>query len=135
MLLSDIDIAARTIDAEARSESFRGLVGVALVMVNRWHSGNPRDHTLAATCLRWKQFSCWLPSDPNCARMKRIGYSDVGLRRALRALLLALDATGTAEDWTKNSLHYHTTAIRPTWAAGKRPVIVEGNHAFYNDVE
>lgn len=127
----DLDIVARTVYGEARGESFEGKKAVVHVIINRTnHKASKRDHSLAATALRWRQFSAWNTSDPNRRRMEATALSDETFRECMRAVLTALDEI----DPTKGSRHYHTNTISPGWARGHKPVAAIGSHVFYNDV-
>ena len=128
----DLDILIRTLIGEARGEGLEGQIAVAHVIINR--TNNPqwtRDNTIAMTCLRRRQFSCWNIDDPN---FKRIKNEDVGSEYYKQALLAANRALD-GSDTTKGSLHYHAKQITPNWAKGKDPVLKLGNHYFYNDVD
>lgn len=132
MLLTaaDLEIASRTVWAEARGEPYHGKLAVAHVLINRWNSkaGQFRkDDTLASTCLRHLQFSAWTLNDPNFGLLHTVGLADATYRNCMRAVLEALDG----EDLTRGSTHYHTTAIEPFWVKGHDPVVVIGRHAFY----
>ena len=66
----DIDILARTIYGEARGETDEGKRAVGLCILNRyrsnkWFAGN----TIAETCQKPWQFSCWNKKDPNCEKI------------------------------------------------------------------
>ena len=128
----DLDVAARTVYGEARGEPYEGKKAVVHVIVNRTtlREGD-RDHSLAATALRWRQFSAWNESDPNRAAAQRVTLADRTYRECLRAVLEALDEP----DPTQGSRHYHTKTVRPRWSRGKRPVLEIGNHRFFNDID
>lgn len=127
-LLEDLLIAARTILGEARGETYRGKKAVAHVLINRTNERiGDRDHSLAATCLRWKQFSAWLESDPNRKILEEASLDDRDMRVCLRAILEALDE----EDFTNGANHYHTRSIEPYWAEDVLPCFEEGHHLFY----
>ena len=135
LLLSDLDIAARTVFGEARGESYAGKVAVARVMVNRWHTTTgqfAKDDTLATACLRHVQFSAWSIGDPNFGKMFAIDVRDFTFRECWRAVLEAVDLP---VDPTGGALHYHTVDIAPSWAIGKTPIAIIGRHAFYNDID
>jgi len=132
---SDIDIAARTLWAEARGEPYEGKLAVAHVLFNRWKTSKGqfrKDDTLATTCLRHKQFSAWTRGDPNFVHMQTIGFNDKPFRDCMRALLEAMDS----EDPTHGSRHYHTKAMGwpVSWGERKQPVYEIGRHLFYNSV-
>lgn len=141
LLAADIDIAARTVWGEARGADYQHQMLIAHVLKNRWFSGKgqfARDDTLASACLRHVQFSCWNADDPNFAKLFVIGVSDAMFRQCMRAVLDALDAPS---DPTSGATHYHTLAKPgyakswpPDWAVGRASCLVDGPHAFYNDV-
>ncbi len=132
----DIGILARTIYGEARGEPYEGKKAIAHVVLNRVRRGDGqfrRDVTLAAACLRWMQFSCWNPDDPNVAAITRVDPDDSAFRECQRAAHEAMDET----DFTGGATHYHTVqaprgaAWPPAWARGHRPTCTVGAHAFY----
>ena len=130
--LDDILIAARTVYGEARGESFKGQKAVAHVIRNRAIAGDDGpDHSMAAAALRFRQFSAWNRDNPNREKALKADVLDPGFRRALRAVLEALDE----EDFTEGSRHYHARYVKPEWARGHNPVAEIGEHVFYNNVE
>lgn len=138
VLLEDLLIAARTVYGEARGEPFAGQRAVAHVIINRTRRRTgDRDHSLAATALRWLQFSAWRERDPNRARIEGVTVDDARFRTALRAVLEALDEP----DPTGGATHYHTKQAPawaetwpPKWARGRSPVYEVGAHVFYADI-
>lgn len=128
----DLDILARTVYGEARGEPYEGKKAVAHVIINRtsFRVGD-RDHSLAASALRWLQFSAWNEGDPNRRKMARITLSDRGFRTCMRAALEAIDEP----DPTHGSRHYHRRGAAPRWSRGKRPVLDIGSHVFFNDID
>lgn len=127
LTLEDVLIAARIVWGEARSDSHAGRKAVAHVLLNRW----ARDHSLAATALRWLQFSPWEEDDLNRRLMFELTLSSREFRECICAVLEAVDEW----DFTQGSTHYHTAAILPGWATGKRPVLRQGHRLFYNNVD
>lgn len=129
--LEDVLLLARTIYGEARGSDRRGKLAVAHVMLNRWRDQTRRrDHTLAATCLRWRQFSAWNKGNPNRAKMQEATVDDRVFRRCLMVALEAIDCT----DQTSGATHYHTRAVSPRWARGQTPCFETKHHLFYNTV-
>ena len=70
----DIDTLARTIYGEARGEDRQSKIAVACVILNRVQQRKQCGYrnidgrkipTIAATCLKPWQFSCWNEKDPN----------------------------------------------------------------------
>lgn len=132
IILEDVLILARTIYGEARSEDDPGQRAVVHVILNRWRDKTRRrDHTIAATCLRWRQFSAFNEGDPNRAKLLTVTVDDPIFRGCLRAALHAVDEP----DFTKGSTHYHVRdMVPPRWARGKTPAFATRFHLFYNDV-
>ena len=85
MTENDLQILARTLFGEARGEGDEGLEAVACVIMNRYKSGKwftgydvlngKKIPSVAQTCLKKAQFSCWNKNDPNykllCQRQLR----------------------------------------------------------------
>jgi spore germination cell wall hydrolase CwlJ-like protein len=133
MNLFDQEIMARTAMGEARGEGEEGMIAVLWTVVNRfkaekWFSGL----TLAGTCLKRQQYSCWNPSDVNYAYIANI-TPDIGLFRT--ALTLAAGViTGGMPDNTQGATHYKTIGAIAEWATGLTPCVTIGHHEFYNNV-
>lgn len=128
----DVDILARTIYGEARGESKQGQMAVALVIINRyqsqkWFAGK----TIADTCLKARQFSCWNSDDPNCEKIKNLTLDQ--LRPYYEVAQTAI--SGECIDITNGATHYHAKKINPVWARGKKPCAVIGNHIFYKNID
>lgn len=128
----DIDILARTIYGEARGESDEGKRAVGLCILNRykskkWFSAN----TIAEVCQKPMQFSCWNKNDPNCAKITNA--TEAVLKPFWKlAEQLVNDAFA---DITNGATHYHTKNCRPSWARGKLPCAIIGNHIFYKNID
>lgn len=142
----DLDAAARTVWAEARGEGFEGMFSVACVILNRtkrpcWWSrergdGIP-DDTIEAVCHDPWQFSCWNADDPNRPRMLALTGDDILYRAALTAVALAIIS---GKDPTCGSTHYMTRRRREkgwpkNWGEPRDPIVIIGEHLFYNDIE
>lgn len=130
----DIDILARTLWGEARSEGRAGMQAVANVVMNRYRQRKSRfGMTVREVCLKPAQFSAWNRNDPNRPLMQAVGLSDARFRLAYEIAQLAV--TGKLPDITHGSDHYYAITIRaPSWAAGQTPVTVIGAHKFYNNI-
>lgn len=128
----DIDILARTIYGEARGENTTGQRAVGLVILNRYKSGKWfSGKTIADTCLKPLQFSCWNATDPNCAKIKSIGARALADYWDMAERLIK----GEYADITNGATHYHTKNIKPAWARGKMPCAEIGNHVFYKGID
>lgn len=125
----ELDIAARTLWGEARNQPLMGKLAVASVIRNRAAAPRWWGRGLAGVCQKHAQFSCWLPSDPNCAKCHAVTETDpvfVECLRVMRGVLL-----GKMPDPTGGADHYHTKHVSPPWAEGKTPCAVIGAHLFY----
>jgi spore germination cell wall hydrolase CwlJ-like protein len=151
--LNDIDIlvGALTIHGEARGCTQAGRTAIAHTILNRvrarswWGKGvcPYSDHSIAAVCLKPRQYSCWNANDPNyklltgLQRAYREAIQDKTCRAALKALIDALD--GYELDHTGGATHYLTTALHksnkaPPWS--KRDKFVEiGKHRFFANID
>jgi spore germination cell wall hydrolase CwlJ-like protein len=140
LTLEDVILAARTVWAESRGETYRGKLAVAYVILNRWkasHGQWKQDNTLAATCLRAFQFSAWNPDDPNLPKLQKVDLNDKYFRECVRAILEAYDNPGG--DPTHGSFHYMTVhrynqGWPKSWGSKQQPVVTIGTHVFFNNV-
>lgn len=124
-----VDVLARTLWGEARSEGRRGMEAVGCVILNR--AANPRwwGHDIVSVCLSPWQFSAWNPDDRNRRVMVAVTGAD---RQFAIALEIAREAVGgRLPDITSGADHYHATYVNPLWAQGRRPVATIGVHRFY----
>lgn len=132
----DLDIAARTAWQEARGSSYDAKVATVLVMLNRRDKEiGDRDHSLAAVCVRWRQFSGWNESDPNRAKSLAVNVGDVSFRACLKATLEAIHLHETGQDFTQGATHYHTPGLGAYWSRGKTPCYTDDAHVFFNDID
>ena len=128
----DIDILGRTIFGEARGESTDGQIAVGHVVLNRYRSNKWfAGKTIADTCQKAFQFSCWNPSDPNCTLILNAKERTLTPYWALADKIIR----GEFADNTNGATHYHTKAIKPKWARGKLPCAEIGNHVFYKNID
>lgn len=125
----DVDILARTLCGEARSEGARGMQAVANVVMNRVRDRR-WPNTAAAVCLQPYQFSCWNANDPNRAYMLRLSSGDNIFRQALNIAQEAV--SGNLPDITGGANHYHTHESKPYWSKGETPIASIGGHRFFN---
>jgi hypothetical protein len=141
--MPDLDIMARTIYGEARGEGLEGMEAVACVIMNRyrakkWFTGYYYDNgvkvpSIAMTCLKKSQFSCWNPNDPNLQKIKKVSCDDEIFKECLFVAKRAID--GELDDFTNGAFFYHTKQIKPQWAKNKSPCYAVKNHLFYNDIK
>lgn len=140
----DIDTLARTLYGEARGEDRQGKIAVACVILNRvekrkqcgWRIIDGKNvPTIAATCLKPWQFSCWNEKDPNRKKILVITTADKVFAECLNLATLAYD--GKLQDITKGATHYYNPKAcqPPKWAYGKKPCAVVGQHLFFNNID
>jgi N-acetylmuramoyl-L-alanine amidase len=131
----EIDVMARTIYGEARSETQQGMEAVAHVILNRVKHAKSKGgfwwgNDIVSVCQRPYQFSCWNLNDPNRAKLMAVTAQNkqfaICLRIARRAVYAQL---GT--DITLGADHYHTTAVAPFWSKGETPIAQFGTHVFF----
>ncbi len=142
--LSDLDVLTLTVWAEARGESEEGQRAVAYVILNRvvdpkWWSREKEDgipdDTVAAVCLRSKQFSCWnVGTDSYKALLKPSLLNDAKVLK-IKALCEKVMQDYPDGDPTHGATHYCTHAVAPTtsWAKNRKPLVSIGNHRFFKD--
>ena len=136
---NDRDIFARTLWGEVRGESHAGKIAVAWVIRNRMeidlgNDGKPDwwGEGIAGVCKKQGQFSCWNKGDVNLPKLRAVTIADPAFRECMAVVDEVL--AGRVPDPTKGSTHYHTTAVRPSWIKGVKPVVKIGAHLFYNNV-
>lgn len=133
----DIDVMARTLYGEARSEGVKGMEAVAHVILNRVAYANRHGgqywwgNSVVTVCQRPYQFSCWNLSDPNRAKIIALDSSDPYFATALRVARRAVYGQ-LGKDITQGATHYHTADVRPVWARGQTPITIIGRHKFYD---
>ena len=133
----DIDVMARTLWGEARSEGVKGKEAVAHVILNRleYAKNNGGEYwwgnSIVTVCQRPYQFSCWNLSDPNRAQIIALDTSDIHFATCMRIAQRAVYGQLGA-DTTGGATHYHTVDILPVWARGQTPTAIIGRHKFYN---
>ena len=128
----DIEVLGRTIYGEARGESITGKKAIAAVVLNRFKSGKWfAGQTIAETCQKRMQFSCWNDNDPNKEIITNATKEE--LSECLEIARMAID--GEFGDIVCGACHYHTKQINPKWAVGKVPVVSIGNHLFYKGID
>ncbi len=130
----EIDVLARTIFGEARSEPHEGLEAVASVVLNRVKIAQKRGrywwgNNIIGVCQKPYQFSCWNKNDPSYQKLINVTDDNIHFATALRiARRAVIDAL---PDVTKGATHYHADYVSPYWAKGETPVKVISRHIFY----
>ncbi len=131
-----VDVLARTIWGEARSDGQAGMEAVACVVNNRVAYAQSRvsrkfwwGNDIVSVCQMQKQFSCWNRTDPNYQKLLTVTVADPAFYMAVRIAKWAV--CSALQDITKGATHYHTRNILPQWAVGAAPLCVVGHHVFY----
>ena len=140
LTIEDLIIASKTVYGESRGETQQGKFAVAHVLMNRWKNQRGqwvKDDTLAKTCLRPWQFSCWNSNDPNLPKLQEVDLNDKLFRECMIAVLKAYNEPDKDPTW--GSHHYITTRLLnkgfpKSWGARKEPVVRIGVHSFFNDI-
>lgn len=128
-----IDYIARTIWGEARGEGEHGMQAVANVIMNRVRRGGWYGLTPKEVVLKPKQFSCWLTSDPNYNKIKKVTSVDKTFAQAMETAKRAYN--GTLPDITMGATEYHARNIKPNWNYSKLAETgTIGNHVFYKSI-
>lgn len=141
---NDIETLARTLYGEARGENRQGKIAVACIVLNRikrkkmcgWRDINGyKVATIAATCLKPWQFSCWNKNDPNRKKIINVTLDDKKFAECYEIAQAACD--DLLEDITKGATHYYNpkACTQPSWAKGKAPCVVIGHHLFFNNID
>jgi len=141
----DTDTLARTACGEARSDGDIGMSAVAAVVMNRCRAANAYlakhptaahhplygDGTPASCCKMPFQFSCWLPSDPN--RAKLLAVDDTDPQFAIALALAGQAVAGTLADPTDGATSYKVTSLPwpSAWGQQIEPCAVIGHQSFY----
>lgn len=127
----DYEIMAKTIFGEARGESEQGQIAVACCILNRFKSGKWfAGKTIAQTCQKPWQFSCWNKSDPNAQVLANLPYSTY-------SKYFYIIKQAEEQDITNGATHYYAPSLvkTPKWAEGKKPCAEIGNHLFFKDID
>ena len=134
---NDLFTMAKTIFGEARGEPFAGKVAVGWVIRNRYFAGKWfSGENIAETCLKPAQFSCWLPSDPNRAKLDVLTLNDPLYMECVHVAAGVL--CGKIENPIGLATHYfaHDSVARwPKWADGRQRSAQIGEHLFFTGIE
>jgi len=147
---TDIDTLARTLFGEARGSSSDDRTAVAWVILNRARIAREfvavrspartrhplfGSGTIESACKAPWQFSCWLESDPNRAKLLAADLSDPAyLRCMLHAAAVVLGEQPAP--FPPSTTHYFARSMQtpPPWARGLTPVYQTPEHSYFNDV-
>ena len=133
IVFSELDLLTGLVYGEARNQSFKGKVAVAMTVSNRvkhpghWSWGyNWRD-----VILKKYQFSCYNKDDPNYKKIISMHKenTDVWLECGVVAEYVYLDKLQSYLPAVPT--HYHTKSIKPSWVNDLRYLYTIEDHVFY----
>lgn len=131
----DVGILARTAFGENRAGGIDGMQSVLNVIMNRaarpcWWGNTPRE-----VCLKYLQFSCWNPTDPNCQVIMNVTDDNTLFSAATALAQQALN--GTLEDITNGATYYLAESLtnQPSWAISHTPCATIAGQVFFNDID
>lgn len=135
---NDLDVMARTLWAEARGETYPGMIAVAWVIRNRVEDRRWLN-TVHGVCRQKWQFSCWngetIGVEHQDSNYRAMVSATLATPFYLRALSVAAGVlAGDLPNAVADCCHYHADSVMPSWAVGHAPWGAIGRHVFYNDV-
>lgn len=139
-LLGDRNVLALTMDGEAESEPVEGQIAVGSVIRSRLADPVRFGATITDVCLKYEQFSCWLPG-PDCTRIlakaAAIESGQTPTDPAFRQLLWLASGilSGDLLDNVAGATHYVTSALyasssAPSWVRQARVLARKGTQVF-----
>lgn len=143
--MSDEQLVAMTIWAEARAELIEGQVAVGCVIRNRVLMPQRFGDTWRKVCLAKWQFSCWIPQGGLDNYRALMARCEEALKHAQpwprQSLWIAQGIVSDAlSDRIGGGTHYYSPdAMKPVgrvpdWAKGQQPVAIIGRHRFFRGV-
>lgn len=121
----EIHCLATNMYYEARGESEKGILAVALVTMNRVKDDLFPDSVCEVVFQRVKktcQFS-WVCKKP------KVRFEEEQFQKILN--LAEKVYNGYVKDFTRGATHFHNTSIEPSWVSEKVKTLTIGNHIFY----
>jgi spore germination cell wall hydrolase CwlJ-like protein len=126
---ADVELVAKTIWGEARSEGHKGMIAVGKVIVNRALHPHRWPNSVKEVVFQSKQFSCWNRKDPNRKLLSRIDQTDPTYQQAYQ---IAISLLKRPSFKSNGAFYYHTKQVNPEWAQTMTPLNEIGNHIFYS---
>lgn len=113
---------------EARGETVKGQFAVAEVILNRVKSGRFPD-SLCGVIKQGtgRKYQCQFTY--TCDGRKEVIAEPKAFERVSKVARAAMD--GISDDLTGGATHYHTSAVRPSWANVYKKTARIGVHVFY----
>ena len=125
-----IDLMARTMWGEARSEGVEGMRAVGHVIKNRRDQQTYFGKSIVDVVTNDKQFSAWNIGDPNREKLLSVTDRDPLFAEALEIAKGILD--GALPDITDGADHYYSSFISaPYWAEKMTFIKQIRNHLFF----
>ena len=130
--LTDQELLARTVWAEARNQGLGGMVAVSMVIINRAADRRHRfGKSIKGVILKRWAFSCFEPADPNFNKLMAEGNVSVEMLHARTISEMAL--SGYLVDVTNKSTHYHHKNAKPYWISKLELKTAIVDHIFYRE--
>ena len=137
----EVECLAQNMYWESRNQSFRGLLAVGNVVMNRM--ADPRFPNTACEVVHqavmiksWKTGK-YIPKRNQChfswycdGKAEVIPEADKQLYELTRSMAFKV-YTGWFKDITEGATHYHAYYVRPDWAETKTPTVRVDAHIFY----
>ena len=125
---SEFECLAEALYFEARGESVRGMFAVAEVILNRVDSGLYPDSVCGVVNQgTGRPYACQFTY--TCDSHSDVIRERGAYERVAKVARLMLD--GADRVLTDGATHYHTTAVRPSWASRFPQTARIGSHLFY----
>lgn len=129
-----LEVLAKTIYGEARSEPLEGQHAIGYVVLNRVATQSWYGHDVISVCLKNWQFSVWNRGTPSRRMLDGMSAADPRMQPQMQAARDVL--TGTATNAIGGATHYYADYIRaPSWTEGATRVTKIGHHIFFKDVD
>jgi len=139
---SEMKCLADNVYWEARNQSGKGMIGVALVVRNRVNDDR-FPHSYCEVIMEgptqpsWKEPHILIPVRHRCqfswycdGKSDTIPTRDMDIYELARAVAFKV-YRGEFGDFTYGATHYHADYVTPAWAASKMETITIDNHIFY----
>lgn len=127
---------------EARNQTSKGMIGVALVSRNRVNDDRfPHSYCEVVqqgpTKPSWKNPDIQIPIRHRCqfswycdGKSDIVPYYDLDVYEFARMIAFKI-YNGHLEDFTQGATHYHADYVTPEWASSKTFTLKEDEHIFY----
>lgn len=127
---------------EARNQSVKGMIGVALVTSNRVYDSR-YPHTYCEVVQQgptrpsWKDIEVDIPVRHKCqfswycdGKKDNIPYYDIDIYELAMSIAFKV-YHNHMNDFTQGATHYHANYVTPGWATTKTMTVIIDEHIFY----